>query len=65
MSDIASQKAKVLAMLGGGGGSVGTESQGLLAGLAGVAANVSAGGSAMPLGIGVGTLGSPDLSNGA
>ena len=51
-SDLESQKAKVMALMGGG--SVDTNSQGILNNLAGGNANVSAGGSAMPLGIGVG-----------
>ena len=46
-----------------GGGSIGTtDSQGILNGLAGGNANGSAGGSALHLGIGVGELGSPNLS---
>ena len=61
-SDVASQKAKIMALMGGGSIGSPTNSQGLLAGLAGGNANGSAGGSALQLGIGVGTLGSPNLS---
>ena len=48
-----SQKAKVLAALGGGSAGT-TDSQAILNGLAGGDANASAGGSALQLGIGVG-----------